>query len=304
VTAMFEEEVVLGGGGAGKWASQYAAGEGSSGEGVSTSEILHMMGGKGNGKGRGDGEGLGHSTSAGSVNLSTSTSTSTTTTSGSGSGGHIHTGRKSPRIGMLIMKSTNGSPLNAAAVGVGGPPPFPHNNTHTHTHHHHHTHTNPCKSGNSGDFVFQPSPALKAARAVRDREDPHHKHGHKHSHTHNPHSRDKTHSPTHKHALLNDGESEARVVYSSEQENFDLGGFTIGRGGLVSSPRNSVRRRPSLNAGDNFVVLARLGSGNSSAVHKALHVPTMRLVALKALPLYDAERRAQVCTYMYTHTHT
>ncbi len=182
---------------------------------------------------------------------------------------------KSPRIGMLVMSATNGSPSNAAAMkamqasgGAGGKSsssssgqgsgPSPHG----------------AVPAPNGDFVFQPSPALKAARAVRDTTEP----GKKESGE----------------VGMDEGEAEGRVVYSSVGENFDLGGFTIGREGLVSSPRHTMRRRPSLNQGDNFLVMARLGAGNSGAVHKALHVPTMRLVALKALPLYDAERRAQV----------
>lgn len=112
------------------------------------------------------------------------------------------------------------------------------------------------------DFVFQPSQGIKAARALGLRQDA--------------------------------GEAEGRAVYSKSGGNFDLGGFKIGSSGLVSSPRNRGRRRPSLNEGDNFVILARVGSGSSSSVHKAIHLPTMRLVALKALPLYDAERRAQL----------
>lgn len=111
------------------------------------------------------------------------------------------------------------------------------------------------------DFVFSPSPAIKTARAL---------------------------------GLQDRGEGEGRAAYSQVAGNFDLGGFKIGASGLVSSPRNRGRRRPSLNEGDNFVILARLGSGSSSSVHKALHLPTMRLVALKSLPLYDAERRAQL----------
>lgn len=124
-----------------------------------------------------------------------------------------------------------------------------------------------------GDFVFRPSATLKAARAAQEDEDL---------------------GEAGVRAGAGEGEEEGVVFYRSAGENFDLGGFTIGRGGLVSSPRNSLRRRPSLNQGNNFLVLARLGSGNSGAVHKALHVPSMRLVALKALPLYDAGRRAQV----------
>jgi serine/threonine protein kinase len=167
-----------------------------------------------------------------------------------------------------------------------------------------------------GDFVFQPSPALQAARAVRGVAGLHGGHHH-HQHPRPPggsggsgagpregegavggRRTPEIGSVAEEDAigarLSDEAEAEGRVVYSSVGGNFDLGGFTIGRDGLVRSPRNRRRRRPSLNAGDNFVVLARLGSGNSSAVHKALHVPTMRLVALKALPLYDAERRAQV----------
>jgi len=94
------------------------------------------------------------------------------------------------------------------------------------------------------------------------------------------------------------GEQEGRAVFAAG--NFDLGGFTVSNIGLVSSPRNRVTHRPSLNEGDNFIVLSKLGSGNSGTVHKALHFPTMRIVALKALPLYDAERRAQMMRELKT----
>jgi hypothetical protein len=90
------------------------------------------------------------------------------------------------------------------------------------------------------------------------------------------------------------GSGDEAAVYSTAGGNFDFGGFRIGNQGLLSSPRNRAKRRPALNEGDNFIILARLGSGSSSSVHKALHLPTMRLVALKALPLYDSERRAQM----------
>lgn len=93
-------------------------------------------------------------------------------------------------------------------------------------------------------------------------------------------------------------ETEGRATFAAG--NFDLGGFTISNTGLVSSPRNRAKQRPSLNDGNNFIVLSRLGSGNSGTVHKALHYPTMRLVALKALPLYDAERRGQMMRELKT----
>lgn len=36
------------------------------------------------------------------------------------------------------------------------------------------------------------------------------------------------------------------------------------------------------------------GKGNGGTVLKALHLPTMKLVALKSVPIYSAERRQQM----------
>ena len=46
---------------------------------------------------------------------------------------------------------------------------------------------------------------------------------------------------------------------------------------------------------DAMAKLGVLGHGASSVVHKALHVPTLRLVAEKVIPVFDEEKRHQVC---------
>lgn len=108
----------------------------------------------------------------------------------------------------------------------------------------------------------------------------------------------------------------------SEDGGVRVGGFEIGVGGLtnapeppprvdsplhrnasLSSPSNACgspamagRRRTSVNAddGSNLVIIGKLGKGNGGAVMKALYLPTMKLVALKTVTLYNSERRQQM----------
>lgn len=60
--------------------------------------------------------------------------------------------------------------------------------------------------------------------------------------------------------------------------------------GTVSLPQLGTTR---FEIGD-FVELAHLGNGSSGAVVEALHVPTLSLVALKMLPVYNHEKRVSV----------
>mmetsp|Transcript_17129 Transcript_17129/g.22222 ORF Transcript_17129/g.22222 Transcript_17129/m.22222 type:complete len:954 (-) Transcript_17129:243-3104(-) len=64
---------------------------------------------------------------------------------------------------------------------------------------------------------------------------------------------------------------------------------------------SKMKRRPSLNksthagaTGEPFLELQRLGAGASGTVVKAVHVATLRLVAIKTLPIFDAAKRHQM----------
>ncbi|GAB5033822.1 serine threonine protein variant 3 [Nannochloropsis oceanica] len=241
-----------GDGGEGGARGRARSGVGPTADGRNAREILHMMA-----RSQGGAGGSGEAREGGRCEEGQHEGWNGKETAGTGS----------PKLGMVVVSATAGSPQYSSTAGTISEQEV-RQQQHGHHHHQHHHHR-------KGDFVFHPSAAHKAARAAHEYAEP---------------GDEKLRGG----GGADEGEEEGVVVYSSVCENFDLGGFTIGRGGLISSPRNSVRRRPSLNQGDNFLVLTRLGSGNSSAVHKALHVPTMRLVALKALSLYDAERRAQV----------
>lgn len=56
---------------------------------------------------------------------------------------------------------------------------------------------------------------------------------------------------------------------------------------------DSTPMLPSLTKGD-FIEIATLGSGASGVVTEALHVPSLTIVALKMLPVYNNEKRLQV----------
>lgn len=122
------------------------------------------------------------------------------------------------------------------------------------------------------------------------------------------------------------------TMHFSDNGDVKVGGFEIGVGGLTNgpdaaplpppssvldsphapapgygsygsqcssacgSPAMGGRRRTSVNAddGSNLVIIGKLGKGNGGAVLKALYLPTMKLVALKTVTLYNAERRQQM----------
>jgi serine/threonine protein kinase len=50
----------------------------------------------------------------------------------------------------------------------------------------------------------------------------------------------------------------------------------------------------SLGSGNDFVLIGSLGSGASGVVNEAIHVPSLTIVALKMLPIYNQEKRKQV----------
>jgi len=41
---------------------------------------------------------------------------------------------------------------------------------------------------------------------------------------------------------------------------------------------------------NNFVELMELGAGNGGSVWKAIHIPSMKIVAIKKVPLHHPER--------------
>jgi hypothetical protein len=57
---------------------------------------------------------------------------------------------------------------------------------------------------------------------------------------------------------------------------------------------NTSKSLPALGGKDDFMEIATLGSGASGVVCEAIHVPTMTLVALKMLPIYNQEKKLHV----------
>jgi hypothetical protein len=97
--------------------------------------------------------------------------------------------------------------------------------------------------------------------------------------------------------------TDAKSPNSVGTENGSLGDFDGSMQNVDPSLRrpSKMKRRPSLNksshagaTGEPFLELQRLGAGASGTVVKALHVETLRLVAIKTLPIYDAAKRHQM----------
>lgn len=52
--------------------------------------------------------------------------------------------------------------------------------------------------------------------------------------------------------------------------------------------------------GETTIILEELGRGGGGKVHKALHVPSMRLVAVKIMEVHDDEKRHQLIRELKT----
>ncbi|TYZ56942.1 hypothetical protein PybrP1_003195 [[Pythium] brassicae (nom. inval.)] len=79
----------------------------------------------------------------------------------------------------------------------------------------------------------------------------------------------------------------------SASGTFDAVGFQIKQSGITRSPDRLVGQQPS-NAKKYLVKLGVLGRGASGVVHKALHVPSLLLVAVKVIPVFENEKRHQL----------
>ncbi|GMH92212.1 hypothetical protein TL16_g12279 [Triparma laevis f. inornata] len=100
----------------------------------------------------------------------------------------------------------------------------------------------------------------------------------------------------------------------SDEENFPAKLTPRSTRSRKSSGRNSAgSRRPSAsrerpmsalrtprNIQSEIIMLKEVGRGACGIVHEALHVPTMRLVAVKSVPVGDAEKRRQMTSELAT----
>ncbi|KAG2927759.1 hypothetical protein PC115_g7425 [Phytophthora cactorum] len=87
----------------------------------------------------------------------------------------------------------------------------------------------------------------------------------------------------------------------SASGTFDAVGFQIKQTGLTRSPDRDSDGVPSTQSDrrqqhtkKHLVKLGVLGRGASGVVHKALHVPSLMLVAVKVIPVFEHEKRHQL----------
>ena len=89
-------------------------------------------------------------------------------------------------------------------------------------------------------------------------------------------------------------DSSAWDEYQTPRGTFHTGNIKIGEDGL-SNKNIDERKKASVSTGSSqFLEIGPLGSGASGAVMEALHVPSLTIVALKMLPVYNQEKRLQV----------
>lgn len=73
-------------------------------------------------------------------------------------------------------------------------------------------------------------------------------------------------------------------------------GENAGGGDLPPPSTTTVARRMN----ETTILLEELGRGGGGTVHKALHVPSMRLVAVKIMQVHDDEKRNQLIRELKT----
>jgi hypothetical protein len=85
------------------------------------------------------------------------------------------------------------------------------------------------------------------------------------------------------------------IFLSESIRGGDAFSFDEDQSGAASSQSHLNRVNPTALGGKNdFIVVATLGSGASGVVSEAIHVPTLTLVALKMLPVYNQQKRQHV----------
>ena len=67
----------------------------------------------------------------------------------------------------------------------------------------------------------------------------------------------------------------------------------IGQNGIAGEP-SSAGHKVKLPMKERVAILSRLGQGASSIVYKALDISEMTIVALKAISVYDRDKRRQM----------
>ena len=81
----------------------------------------------------------------------------------------------------------------------------------------------------------------------------------------------------------------------SESGAFNGAGFVIRETGIASAPGTARNLQyVGRSTRDDLLRLCVLGRGAGGIVYKALHVPTLRLVAIKKIPVFEADKRQQM----------
>ena len=81
------------------------------------------------------------------------------------------------------------------------------------------------------------------------------------------------------------------IQSASATPKINVAGFEIRESGIT---RTSAGATHAENMKTDLLTLSTLGKGASGVVLKAIHVPTMRLVAVKNIPVFDSGKRAQM----------
>ena len=75
---------------------------------------------------------------------------------------------------------------------------------------------------------------------------------------------------------------------------FNMDGFIIRESGITKVPDNFAKPMGRSNMSKDLLRLEILGRGASGVVYKAIHVPTLRIVAVKQIPVYEDDKRQQM----------